>query len=66
LKGKVRDATRRSSQQEPAAVLIRLAQILRGWSAYFQYAVAKHTFRHLERFVWNRVVRWWRALHHWT
>jgi RNA-directed DNA polymerase len=66
LKAKVRALTHRSSPQNPAVVLIRLGQILRGWSAYFQYAVAQHTFGNLERFIWNRVVRWWRSLHRWT
>jgi RNA-directed DNA polymerase len=66
LKSKVRALTRRTSQQDPAAVLIRLGQILRGWSTYFRHAVAKNTFRRLAHFVWNRVVRWWRTLHRWT
>jgi RNA-directed DNA polymerase len=66
LKSKVRALTHRTSQQDPAAVLVRLGQILRGWSTYFRHAVAKNTFRHLAHFVWNRVVRWWRMLHRWT
>jgi RNA-directed DNA polymerase len=66
LKEKVRALTRRASQQDPAAVLIRLGQVLRGWSTYFRHAVAKNTFRQLAHFVWNRVVRWWRTLHRWT
>lgn len=66
LKAKVRAMTYRTSQQDPAAVLIRLGQILRGWSAYFQHAVAKNTFGRLAHFVWNRVVRWWRNLHRWS
>ena len=66
LKSKVRALTRRTSQQDPAVVLIRLGQILRGWSTYFRHAVAKNTFRQLAHFVWNRVVRWWRTLHRWT
>lgn len=66
LKSKVRALTRRTSQQDPAAALIRLGQILRGWSAYFRHAVAKNTFRQLAHFVWNRVARWWRTLHRWT
>ena len=66
LKAKIRALTPRTSQQEPRAVLIRLAQIMRGWSSYFRHAVAKNTFRRLAHFVWNRVVRWWRTLHRWT
>jgi RNA-directed DNA polymerase len=66
LKAKVRALTPRTSQQEPRAVLIRLAQIMRGWSNYFRHAVAKNTFGRLAHFVWNRVVRWLRTLHRWT
>lgn len=66
IKAKVRALTHRTSQQDPAAVLIRLGQILRGWSTYFRHAAAKNTFRRLAHFVWNRVVRWWRTLHRWT
>jgi RNA-directed DNA polymerase len=66
VKAKIRALTPRTSQQEPQAVLIRLAQIMRGWSNYFRHAVAKTAFRRLAHFVWNRVVRWWRTLHHWT
>ena len=31
--------------------MIRLIQIMRGWSNYFRYAVAKHTMSSLENFV---------------
>jgi RNA-directed DNA polymerase len=31
--------------------MIRLNQIMRGWSNYFRYAVAKHTMSSLENFV---------------
>ncbi len=66
VKAKVRDLTPRTSQQDPAAVLTRLGQILRGWSAYFRHASAKTTFRRLAHLVWNRVARWLRTLHRWT
>jgi len=66
VKTKVRALTRRTSQQDPATVLIRLGQILRGWSAYFRHAAAATTFRRLAHFVWNRVARWLRTLHRWT
>ena len=44
LKAKIRALTNRTSQQHPGSVLIRLAQIMRGWSTYFRHAVCKHTF----------------------
>ena len=65
LKAKVRALTHRTSQQNPRDVLIRLNQIMRGWSAYFQYAVSKRTFGNLAHFVWWRVVRWLMTLHRW-
>jgi RNA-directed DNA polymerase len=65
VKDKVRALTSRLSQQPPRAVLIRINQILRGWSNYFKHAVAKHTMKSLENFVWHRVIRWWKTLHRW-
>src|SRR5204863_3105628 len=58
LKAKVRALTNRTSQQHPGSVLIRLAQIMRGWSTYFRHAVSKHTFSALANFAWHRVARW--------
>ena len=66
FKDKVRALTHRASQQNPEAVLIRLNQIQRGWSNYFKHAVASALFRKLENFVWHRVIRWLKALHHWS
>ncbi len=66
LKDKIRALTHRASQQDPEAVLIRLNQILRGWSNYFKHAVASALFRKLENFVWRRVIRWLKTLHHWS
>jgi RNA-directed DNA polymerase len=36
-----------------------------GWATYFKHAVAKHTFRMLERFTWRRVIVWIKTLHRW-
>jgi RNA-directed DNA polymerase len=66
LKTKIRAATNKTSQQDPKAVLTRLGQTIRGWSAYFRHAVCKHTFARLSHFVWWRVARWLSTLHHWT
>ncbi len=66
LKVKIRAATNRSSQQDPKAVLIRLGQIVRGWSNYFRRAVRKHALARLAHFVWWRVARWLSTLHRWT
>jgi len=66
LKARIRALTSRTSQQPPGKVLTRINQILRGWSNYFRHAVAAHTFRTLETFIWHRVARWLMALHRWT
>jgi RNA-directed DNA polymerase len=66
VKAKIRALTNRTSQQKPGDVLKRLNQIMRGWSAYFRYAVSKRTFGNLAHFVWWRVVRWLMTLHRWT
>jgi RNA-directed DNA polymerase len=65
LKDKIRALTSRLSQQPPGTVLIRLNQIMRGWSNYFRHAVCKHTMSSLENFAWWRVIRWWKKLHRW-
>jgi len=66
LKDKIRALTPRTSQLNPSATLIRLNQIMRGWSTYFKHAVAKAVFRTLENFVWHRVIRWLKTLHRWS
>src|SRR5215213_4723686 len=65
LKAKLRALTHRTSLADLGATLIRLNQILRGWSAYFRHAVAMHTFKHLRQFLWWRIVRWLKTRHRW-
>jgi RNA-directed DNA polymerase len=73
FKAKIRSLTRRLSQAEYRATLIRINQIQRGWANYFRHAVAKHTLDKLRAFVWWRVVNWvmhrqrmrWRAVQRW-
>ncbi|MDJ0346426.1 reverse transcriptase domain-containing protein [Streptomyces sp. H10-C2] len=66
VKDKIRALTRRTSQANPADVLIRLNQIVHGWTNYFRHAVAKHTFRTLGIFLWRRVIMWLKTLHRWS
>jgi RNA-directed DNA polymerase len=65
LKAKIRALTHRTSLADLGATLTRLNQILRGWSTYFRHAVATHTFKHLQRFIWWRIVRWLMTRHRW-
>jgi RNA-directed DNA polymerase len=66
VKAKIRALTNRKSQQPPGAVLIRLNQVMRGWTNYFRHAACKRTLSRLFHFVWWRVIRGLRALHRWT
>jgi RNA-directed DNA polymerase len=65
VKTKVRALTPRTSQQSLGATLIRINQIVRGWSNYFKHAIAQRIFDHLRQFVWWRIVRWQRTRHRW-
>ena len=65
VKAKIRALTRRTSQQDPATVLIRLNQIMRGWANYFKHAACKRTLSRLSHFVWWRVIGWLRRMHRW-
>jgi group II intron maturase/mutator family transposase len=46
-----------------AALLDRLAPILRGWTNYFKHGVSKATFNYLRRYTWRRVLLWIRRKH---
>ena len=65
VKAKIRALTPRSSQQDFQDTLIRINQILRGWTNYFKHAIAKRTFTHLHQYLWWRIVRWQRTRHRW-
>ncbi|MCY4389539.1 MAG: group II intron reverse transcriptase/maturase [Desulfurellaceae bacterium] len=45
------------------AVIGRLNPIIRGWANYFRGSVAKATFGELDRFMWDRTLRWCRRTH---
>jgi RNA-directed DNA polymerase len=66
VKAKIRALTHRVSQANMGTVIDRVNQILRGWAAYFQHAVGKHTLNNLKHFVEWRVIRWLRKRHRWT
>jgi RNA-directed DNA polymerase len=65
LKARLRALTHRTSLVSMGETLIRINQILRGWSAYFRHAVATHTFKHLHQVIWWRMVRWLKTRHRW-
>jgi len=58
VKAKVRDATRRSTNQSLATLLHRLNFALRGWTNYHRHGAAAKTFSFLSAFSWRRVWCW--------
>ena len=58
VKAKVRDATRRSTNQSLATLLHRLNFVLRGWTNYHRHGAAAKTFSFLSAFTWRRVWCW--------
>jgi RNA-directed DNA polymerase len=58
VKAKVRDATRRSTNQTLATLLHRLNFVLRGWTNYHRHGAAAQTFSFLSAFTWRRVWCW--------
>ncbi|MBZ9643176.1 group II intron reverse transcriptase/maturase [Streptomyces sp. PSKA30] len=66
VKAKIRAMTPRTSQQDLRDVLERINRLVRGWTRYFQHAVASRTFAHLRQFIWWRIVRMMRHRHRWA
>jgi RNA-directed DNA polymerase len=58
VKAKVREATRRSTNQNLATLLHRLNFVLRGWTNYHRHGAAAKTFAFLSAFTWRRVWCW--------
>jgi RNA-directed DNA polymerase len=65
VKAKTRALTHRVSQTNMGTIIGRINKILRGWTAYFRYAVCKHALNRLRHFVNWRLIRWLRKRHRW-
>jgi RNA-directed DNA polymerase len=64
FKAKIKALTRRNTTYQPVWYKLKqLNQILRGWSAYYQYVNAKTIFGKLDWWVLNRIFRWARKKH---
>jgi RNA-directed DNA polymerase len=60
---KVRALCRQGVNLPLAALLHRLNQVLRGWTAFFRHGVSHASFQYLRAFVWKQVFGWLRRKH---
>jgi RNA-directed DNA polymerase len=63
VKRKVKAITAQGTNQPLSELLDQLNLVLRGWTRYFQHAVANATFGYLAHYTWWRVVGWLRRKH---
>jgi len=63
VKRKVKAITKEGTNQPLSELLDQLNPVLRGWTRYFQHAVAHATFGYLRHYTWWRVVGWIRRKH---
>jgi RNA-directed DNA polymerase len=47
----------------PEELIVSLNRSLQGWATYFQHAVAKDVFGHLDQHAWRRLANWLRRKH---
>ena len=59
----MRSLTRREKHRTPAALLLWLNPVLRGWCTYFRHGVSFRTFGYLDHFAFWRIVGWLRKRH---
>jgi RNA-directed DNA polymerase len=64
IKAKVKTITRQGTNNPLKDLLRQLNPVLRGWTNYFQHAVAKQTFSYLQEYTWRRVMGWLRRKYH--
>jgi RNA-directed DNA polymerase len=63
VKRKVKAITTQGTNNPLSALLDQINPVLRGWTSYFQHAVANATFRYLSHYTWWRIVGWLRRKH---
>ncbi len=63
MKRKVKAITTQGTNHPLSALLDQINPVLRGWTSYFQHAVANATFRYLSHYTWWRIVGWLRRKH---
>ena len=63
VKRKVKAITKEGTNKPLSVLLHQLNLVLRGWTSYFQHAVANATFGYLSHYTWWRIVGWIRRKH---
>jgi RNA-directed DNA polymerase len=58
VKAKVRNITRRSTNQSLSVLLHRLNPVLRGWANYHRHGASSKSFSYLSAFTWRRIWCW--------
>jgi RNA-directed DNA polymerase len=59
LRDRVREITdKRASGEDVKQIIAKLNPVLRGWGNYFRSGTAARTFLKMDRFVYERLVRW--------
>jgi RNA-directed DNA polymerase len=58
VKAKVRNVTRKSTNQPLPVLIHRLNPVLRGWANYHRHGASAKTFSYLSAFTWRRVWCW--------
>jgi len=61
---KVKAICRQNTNLPLEVLLLRLNQLLRGWTTYFRPGVSFAAFSCLRSYVWSRVIAWIRRKHH--
>jgi RNA-directed DNA polymerase len=61
VKAKIKTLTPKTSQADLKNTLIRINQISRGSANCSRHTVTSHTFDHLHKFTWWRIMRWQRT-----
>jgi RNA-directed DNA polymerase len=63
LKQRLRDIWKNNLHSPPEAITRHMNPIIRGWANYFRVSVAKRTFSHLDRWMYERAKRYTKRRH---
>ena len=67
VKDKVKALTERNLAYVSESIIIsKLNSVLRGWGNYYRHVTASKTFRAIDHYVFERMVRWYRLKYQWS